>query len=409
MSTRSIPRVFAVLPHVIPSTTLGVIKPMQYLHMHKQIIAHFGLEAFPSLDQVANADVLIMSRNTDPAQNRAWQYACQLGKPIIYELDDNLFDLPADSAVGAYHRDPERMNQLAAYIRSANLVRVYSTTLQRRLAELNSNIVQVEGLVDWKLVPPRLPHHRSPEQVWIVYATSRLVDELAEIFIDATTRLLDEYDDRIKLFLWGCRPPRLTGYRNVQFLNYVADYDRFFRKFAAAGFDIGLAPLPADVFHLSKSNNKFREYAAAGIAGIYSNVLVYSECVQNNVTGVLVENRSDAWYDALIRLIEAADWRRRIQMQAQVYARAHYDLEKFSGDWLSHINSVLAQPVRRGAVTSIQSVPATSPAGWGMRRLMQLAIRFVQRLGTNGLGTAVEMARWRLNDLSILWWNRLHG
>ncbi len=409
ISIHSIPHVLAIVPHVIPSTILGVIKPMQYLHTHKQIIVRFGLEAFPELDQVAKADLLVMSRNTDPANNRAWQYARQLGKPIIYELDDNLFELPMDSTVGVYHREPARLNQLAEYIRSASLVRVYSTMLQQRLAELNSNVVRVQGLIDWSLVPSCLPHHRKPEQVWIVYATSRLVDELAAVFIDAMVRILERYDDRIKLFLWGCRPSRLRGYHNTQFLNYIADYDHFFRRFATAGFDIGLAPLLGDVFHLSKSNNKFREYAAAGIAGIYSNVPVYSECVEDGVTGVLVENQPSAWYDALIRLIEDDKLRRRIQIQAQTYARTQYDLEKFSNDWLSHINAVLAQTVRQTVVTSVNFVSPAHSRHPGIQHLVQLAIRFIQRLWANGFGPALEMARWRLNDLSLLWWNRQHG
>jgi hypothetical protein len=107
------------------------------------------------------------------------------------------------------------------------------------------------------------------------------------------------------------------------------DYDRFLRRFSQAQFDIGLAPMKDDLFHRSKTNNKFREYGACGIAGVYSDVEVYSGCVQNETTGLLVANDSEAWYRAIAHLIEDPELRQRLKDQSRDYVRLHYSQEQF--------------------------------------------------------------------------------
>ena len=98
------------------------------------------------------------------------------------------------------------------------------------------------------------------------------------------------------------KPPAAVP--NVRHHGLIYGYDRYLRRFSRAGYDIGLAPLPDDVFHRSKSNNKFREYGASRVAGIYSHNDAYSNCVEHEVSGLLVSNDAGHWYDALERLIE---------------------------------------------------------------------------------------------------------
>ena len=340
------PKILAILPALIPSTIIDVVTPLVDLNKGRLINARITIEHFVRNRDVEWCDIVILCRNIHP-NNAGWfLYVLKLGKPYIYDIDDNLFDIPIDSQIGKYHREPSRIAMLKEYIRLAHLVRVYSAPMYDRAKKINRNVVRVTAPVDWRLIEPAIA---SGEQktVKIVYATSRTDDYLAEIFKPSLIRILENYPEQVQVHFLGYNPAEFQKYPNVFFKPIVYDYESYLRSFSNAGYDIGLAPLLNDVFHRSKTNNKFREYGASRIAGIYSNVDVYSTCVDHNRTGYLVENDSDAWYDAMSMLIQKDSLRLKIQEQAFEFVRANYSQDTFATLWYQQIADVMKRPARR--------------------------------------------------------------
>src|SRR5262249_49637511 len=118
------------------------------------------------------------------------------------------------------------------------------------------------------------------------------------------------------------------------------DYESFFREFAHARFDVGLAPLENTQFNLCKTNTKYRDYGACCIAGIYSNMGVYSSCVRHEETGLLADDSIDAWVDALTRLIFEHKLREDIQSAAYKDVYEQYRLELVAELWLEQIQTM---------------------------------------------------------------------
>ncbi len=206
----------------------------------------------------------------------------------------------------------------------------------------------------------RQPANSPGGPLKLIYATSRLDDSLGRIFLPALRRLMDEEGPRVEAHFWGPRPPaELAAVRHHA---VVHDYDRFLRRFSSAGFEIGLAPLADDVFHRSKTNTKFREYGACGIAGVYSDVEVYSDCVRHGETGLLVANDAEAWYRALRQLVDDADLRRNIQRQARVEIEEHYSQEKFEAVFLRQIEQLVGSAGRGGLSWFIRVTPGRGSA-----------------------------------------------
>src|SRR5262247_1746477 len=86
-----VPRVLAVLPQLIPSTLIGVVKPLLALHRERRVALDVALESRMNRRQVARADVVVFCRNTEPRHGAWLDTALALEKPSIYELDDNFF------------------------------------------------------------------------------------------------------------------------------------------------------------------------------------------------------------------------------------------------------------------------------------------------------------------------------
>ena len=371
-STR--PRVLAILPGFTASTLLDIVDPMLHLEKSGKIRLEVALEFYTSLSALEKSDLVLFCRNTDPRYTHILEAIHQRRIPYIYDLDDNLFEIPLDTPLGQYHRAPEQAAFLAHYIEGASLVRVYSLPLLDRVKPLNLHVEKVVAPLDWSLISPDpVPQKAGP--IKIVYVTSRKLDSLSNIFLPAINQILDQYGERVEMHFLGYLPPSIKDRPNVYSVGFRTNYREFLRDFSRSGYDIGLAPLLDDVFHRSKTNNKFREYAACAITGIYSNVDVYSDCVTNGETGLLVENTTGAWYEALRLLIENASLRSRIGLAARAYARQHYSKDQFCQIWNQHIEMVLInhklEKAEAPGTINRSKVDLSGQNGWWMHKVRQ--------------------------------------
>ncbi len=335
------PLVLVALPGVFPSTIINVAKPLLRLHQAGAIDLDLSFHFVVQRRQIERADVLVMSHTIDPAH--AWILDCarEVGTPLLYDIDENLLEPPADVRGLDFHRAPARQTAVRQALSQAAVVRTYAPALERYLRSFNANVVRTDGPVEWRLVPAE-PLRRSGDRVHLVYATSRLQDSIGAVLVRPLTRVLDEHPN-VDVTIWGPRFPELEGHPRVRFREFIRDYDRYFDEFARAGFDIGLAPMPDDLFYQCKTATKFREYAACRIAGIYADTEMYRDCVSDGITGLLVPPNEEAWVAAMGRLIDDAALRARIQERAEAYARERYGPGRMEQDWLSHIELVMAR------------------------------------------------------------------
>ncbi len=338
----NVPKILAIIPSLIASCQINVLKPLNKLAERGKVEFRWKLETKADVTDVDWCDLVIFCRNTEPAYGHLLNAAVCAGKPIIFDLDDNFWDIPFDTdpELARYHRLPPRLAQLEKYLSFSSLVRVYSPVLAERVRAFSNKIKMLKSGFDFSLVSQSPPPAGSTTS--IVYATSRIVDDQYHEFLAGIIRILDVYQDRVSLTICGCKPRELAARKGVKLIPLFPDYDRFLMDFYAQGFDIGLAPLPNTVFHRSKNNTKFRDYGACRVAGVYSNIDVYSSCIEDGRTGILVDNTPESWFAGVARLIENPQLTSSIKEQAYKHVYDNYRQELVEDEWLVDIASVLA-------------------------------------------------------------------
>ena len=91
-----------------------------------------------------------------------------------------------------------------------------------------------------------------------------------------------------------------------------------------AAIDIGLMPLPDDLWVRGKVGFKAIQYAALEIPAVVSDVGSGREVVEDGVTGIVVPNRVSAWLAALIDLLDDPTRRQKLGAAARAKILSHY-------------------------------------------------------------------------------------
>jgi glycosyltransferase involved in cell wall biosynthesis len=337
-------KVLAVLPAIIPSTIMNVIRPLTALHRRGDVNVRIRLEESLRPNDLDWPGLVVFCRNIEPAGMLWLDHLEQHHIPFIYDLDDDFINAPVETSVGKrMAENPVCAATFKRYLSQASRVRVYAPVLAETIQPWSSNVCLMIPPLDWSSI--RATKKQRDQRIRIVYATSRTTgDHLASIFLPALERILGDYQSNVEMHFWGTNPMSGRKDQNIFSQPFLVDYEEYLKRFSSAGFDIGLAPLYDDLFHRSKTNVKFREYGASKIAGVYSNVSVYGDYVQHRETGLLVGNSVDEWYGAIKELIENESLRLHIQQQVYQRVQTLFSAEKFQDSWCTQIKEVTDEP-----------------------------------------------------------------
>jgi glycosyltransferase involved in cell wall biosynthesis len=336
-----------------PCSCLRVTGPLEHLGV-EVLAGNEGDTLF--LDRISQADVVLIQRifpRKTVAYNTVVQRARTEGKPVVFDLDDYLFDLPDEHPEKPEHIYTSALLPMAQAILEADLVTVSTGTMRQALLALNPATVVLPNYFNeriWRLRPP-VSRANLNEPVVIGYMGSTSHRPDLETLTPVLADLLAEYGDRIRLQFWGIEPPEgLAGYPNVTWraaTTYL--YEDFAADFQQQHADIFIAPLADNFFNRCKSGIKFLEYTALGAPGVYSNLPPYAEMVKHDVTGLLAATPEE-WKASLIRLIDDPGLREQMTRQAQASVRENWLLADHAHRWASAYRQAANQAANRPPV-----------------------------------------------------------
>ncbi|MGL5831927.1 MAG: glycosyltransferase, partial [Waterburya sp.] len=265
--------------------------------------------------------------------------------PIVYEIDDNLLQVPADKDLtGIYARSAPAIATLAA---AAAEVIVSTEPLATQMRQFNHRVTVMPNVIEeatWlkPITPEVLPEAMTnlpTDTLKVLYMGNSSHGEDLAMIKPVFERLARE-QAKVRLLVIGGESAVTENapdwYTRISIPQGYESYQLFVPWFrsVAAGCDLAIAPLVANEFNQYKSPLKFLQYAAVGLPAIYSQVTPYQEVVTHGVDGILVENDPEAWYQAIVQCVNHQDNLNLLANAAEQKVRAQYLMANFANAYV---------------------------------------------------------------------------
>jgi len=267
-------------------------------------------------------DVIVAQRFNKPGTEHLWRGARTPFNRLVYELDDDVFNItPENWAAYQLWKDPLMRDAAIHNIQVSDLVTTTTEPLAEVLREFNPNVAVIPNHIpgwvcDWQ----RPQGHRGPRVGWMG-GGSHGAD--VGLIVNPVRRFLKRFPSW-GLWLGG------TDYRVTfkvpesrctfhPWVHVTQDPEGFYKM---PDFDIGLAPLMPTTFTRSKSAIKALEWGALGIPSIASDWPPYSDYIRHGETGFLVK-RDHEWLRYLSLLASDEGLRETMGDKAREQARQY--------------------------------------------------------------------------------------
>jgi GT2 family glycosyltransferase/glycosyltransferase involved in cell wall biosynthesis len=348
--------VFTANSWVSPLVSLRVTGPAEQAGFHA-IQGNDGEDISPEL--VLKSDLVVIQRDFPRYWNsyqEIYRLARSSGKPIIYDLDDLLLELPEDHPDRLSLHYGEALLPMLQAVIEADHITTTTMLLCEYLKLFNPNVSVLPNYLNdriWNL--NSFPVHKDNKQpITIGYmGGASHVPDLAAV-APVLVKIAHRYADQVVFrFLGAHIPVDLSSLPNVVWSpSETYDYAKFAGSFSNQEYDIFIAPLCDNLFNRCKSPIKYLEFSAQGAPGVYSNLDAYSCVVRHGENGFLASGL-DEWLEYITRLIESPELRFEMGQQALETVRANWLLSQHADCWVQvydcvskkeHANQVATQP-----------------------------------------------------------------
>jgi hypothetical protein len=293
------------------------------LRARTRFLAEFGPE-----DLTPDTYPLIV-RSVDPLAMRLTTALRAARVPYGFYLDDNFWLLDPETEIGRHYAAPQVRKRLEAIVRGASPVIAATPLLRDYLLPKNPSTVQLDSFFDFTLAST-MPRRPARRMVRGGFAASTTRGQDLRVVIDDVLSVLDTHDD-VEFEIIGAKGDAVPEHPRIRRFSYRPSYQEYIAFQRSRNWDFGLAPLGGAASNLYKTDNKYREYAAQGVPGIYQDAAPYAR-VRDGETG-LIAGGERTWREAMELLISDPGLRDRIRRDARADAERRLSLENVAPQW----------------------------------------------------------------------------
>lgn len=221
-----------------------------------------------------------------------WLY-CKFAKKIIFDIDDLIF-LGNASAANSWITKLKGKNKPIFLMKKANHVITTTPYLYDFCAQYNSTVSTIPpSLNENDIFPIKNSKNKILTIGWIgSHSTEPYLDIVKEALIILSKEI------EFKIVLMGAKNFKADNIE-IMYCKWLPENENDFLN----KIDIALYPLRDELWSQGKYGGKLIQYFAAGLPTIVSDVNESNKLVlENNINGILVENTTEYWLNALRKL-----------------------------------------------------------------------------------------------------------
>lgn len=306
---------------------LRVIDPFLYMSDKFNLLYGVRIQDGKSeirLDILEKADLIIIQRGFPcAATQKLIEVIFKSGKPVVYETDDLLTEIPEHHNKPHYRQNAPLIENT---IKEASFVTVSTQFLRQQYLALNSNIKVLPNLLNdelWNWDKNPIPN-KQKLTIGFYGSKGHLLD--LTMIENALLAIYEQYGTAVHFSFIGYTTEKLKSLTTTNFKDANFNYHSWSTQLKNCQIDIGVVPLLDEKFNQARSLIKWLEYSALSIPVIFSNTAEYRDKVNHLKTGILVNNTQESWYTALVDLIENEEVRNNIANNAKNEVKSHYML-----------------------------------------------------------------------------------
>ena len=290
------------------------------------------------------SDILILIRPTSIYALEVEKAARRLGIFVVVVFDDDLINIPRSPL---YHHFHWRSRYAKKTIYFSNVLvcsnNLLASEYEHYMKKTRSVVLPTSVKFERKNIVSNVSNKKT---LRVIYAASRdHANIFNEIIGPIIKPLFERYPETFD-FTFLCVQPDVSLFPDNVTVNLVPgmDYEKFKVFLQNGNFDIGLAPLHDDPFSNRKGIVKFIDYSVAGILGVYSNCLPYTNVIRSEENGILVNNNPEDWFNVFSVLAENPEKIKNMVQTAQNDICEKFSPEKAAEYMLSKIPEFFSPP-----------------------------------------------------------------
>ena len=309
-------------------------------------------------NSIDSYDIIIFQRSYTLRSMLLFLDAKKRRKKTIYDIDDNILMLPKRSQLKLSSNEKKFVQ---TFLRSADVVTCATGRLAAFIRRVNQNAEVVPNTLSSRHFKAGVSGDaKEVKKIIISNSDYFKLERSSHGFFEALCALFGEFGSLRLIYQGQFRGAedntffKKFGHR-IEFREFIDNYNDYLGSLKKDNLHIALVPLEQTRFNSYKSCIKYVEFSAAGIAGVFSRVPPYTDCVRHGENGLLAENTKKSWYEQTKALVEDGDLRTKIVAAASAEALRDYEKSVAWVRWRTILEKVRGKRIRKiGGKTPVE-------------------------------------------------------